>query len=115
MGMTRREFAKYLARDMHCPCGCLGREDTYVPQHRINRGIGGSKVLDRPANIIVLCSAVNGLIESNADIAAQARVYGWKLQRWQVPEDVPVFDRVTGEWFTLDNDFHRVIQERKAA
>lgn len=113
--MNRRQFAKYLARDQHCLCGCLGREDTYIPQHRMNRGIGGSKALDRPANIIVLCAEVNGLIESNADLAQKARVYGWKLQRWQIPEETPIYDRATGEWSILDNDFGRIIQERKAA
>ncbi|MFC9934614.1 hypothetical protein [Glutamicibacter sp. NPDC127525] len=113
--MNRKQFAKYLARDQHCPCGCLGREDTYIPQHRANRGIGGSKALDRPANIIVLCSEVNGLIESNADLAQQARAYGWKLQRWQIPEETAIYDRATCEWSILDNDFGRIIQERKAA
>lgn len=113
--MNRRHFAKYLARDLHCVCGCMGREDTYVPQHRAGRGMGGSKLLDRPSNIIVMCADLNGLIESQADLAQQARAYGWKLHRWQIPEETPIYDRATGEWFLLDNDFHRIIQERKAA
>lgn len=113
--MNARQFAKYLARDLHCVCGCMGREDTYVPQHRANRGMGGSKLLDRPANVIVMCSELNGLIESNADLAVLARAFGWKLERWQVPEEVPIYDRATGQWWLLDNEYNRIKQERKAA
>jgi hypothetical protein len=113
--MNRRQFAPYLARDMHCVCGCMGREETYVPQHRANRGMGGSKLLDRPANVIVMCSGLNILIETDADLAAQARAYGWKLERWQVPEEVPIYDRASGEWWLLDNEYNRIKQERKAA
>lgn len=113
--MKPREFAKYLARDLHCPCGCVGREDTLVPQHRAGRGMGGSKALDRPANIIVLCAEWNGLIESDAHFAALARDYGWKLHRWQTPEAEPIYDRATSEWFLLDNEFNRSITQQKAA
>lgn len=113
--MNARQFAKYLARDMHCVCGCMGREDTYVPQHRANRGMGGSKLLDRPANVIVMCSGLNILIEQNADLAAQARAYGWKLERWQSPEEVPIYDRATGEWYLLDNEYQRITYKKEAA
>lgn len=115
MAMTKRQFAKYLARDMHCPCGCMGREETYVPQHRKNRGLGGSKLLDTPSNIIVMCSELNGLIESNADLAAQAEQFGWKLKRWQDPAETPVFDRATGEWSLIDDDFNKTILGKRAA
>lgn len=113
--MNGRQFAKYLARDLHCVCGCVGREDTLIPQHRVNRGHGGSKLLDRPANILVLCSEVNGLIESDARVAAMARSYGWKLRSWENPETKPFYDRATGEWNLIDNDFNRSITTRKAA
>lgn len=113
--MNGRQFALYLARDMHCPCGCVGREDTFVPQHRAGRGMGGSKNLDRPANIIVLCSDMNGLIESDPKLAAVAREYGWKLSRWQTPEDEPFYDLATGAWHLIDNLYNRTITEKKAA
>lgn len=113
--MNGRQFAKYLARDLHCVCGCVGREDTLIPQHRVNRGMGGSTVLDRPANILVLCSEVNGLIESDAQTAAMARSYGWKLRSWENPETTPFYDRATGEWNLIDNDFNRITTTRKAA
>ena len=113
--MNGRAFALYLARDLHCPCGCSGREDTFVPQHRINRGMGGSRVLDRPANVIVMCSVMNGLIESDPNMAEAARTWGWKLSRWQVPEDEPFYDLATGTWNLIDNTYHRVITQKKAA
>jgi hypothetical protein len=113
--MNGRQFALYLARDMHCACGCVGREDTLVPQHRINRGLGGSKVLDRPANVIVLCSSANGLIESNATWASRAREYGWKLSRWESPEETPFYDLATGTWNLIDNLYRRTITEKAAA
>lgn len=113
--MNGRRFALYLARDVHCPCGCVGREDTFIPQHRINRGMGGSKILDRPSNVIVLCSEVNGLIESDAGWAQAARSYGWKLRRTDSPEAEPFYDRATGTWNLIDNDFNRTITDRKAA
>lgn len=113
--MNGRQFALFLARDMHCPCGCVGKEDTFVPQHRIGRGMGGSKVLDRPANIIVLCSLQNGLIESDPKSAAVAREYGWKLSRWEVPEEVPFYDLAAGTWNLVDNIYNRVITQKKAA
>jgi len=113
--MNGRAFALYLARDLHCPCGCVGREDTFVPQHRINRGMGGSRVLDRPANVLVMCSLVNGLIETDAKWAGAAREYGWKLSRWEAPEGTPFYDLATGTWNLIDNIYNRTITEKKAA
>lgn len=105
--MRPREFARYLARDLSCVCGCTGREDTLIPHHRANRGHGGSKLLDRPSNILTLCSHTNGLLESDPVWAATARDLGWKLARWQTPEEAPFYDRGTGEWYVLDNDYSR--------
>jgi hypothetical protein len=93
----------------------VGREDTFVPQHRINRGMGGSKTLDRPANVIVICSHANGLIESDAKSADLARQYGWKLSRWDSPEDVPFYDIATGTWNLIDNIYNRTVTNKKAA
>lgn len=113
--MNGRQFAKYLARDLRCVCGCVGKEDTLIPQHRVNRGHGGSKLLDRPANILVMCSEMNGLIESDAKVAALARGYGWKLRSWQTPEEEPFFDIPTGEWILLTDDYNRTTTTTKAA
>ena len=37
--------------------GCLGEAQT--THHRANRGSGGSKVLDHPANLVAVCSLCN--------------------------------------------------------
>ena len=113
--MNGRQFALFLARDLHCPCGCVGREDTFIPHHRVNRGMGGSRVLDRPANILVMCSEMNGLIESDPKLAEVARQYGWKLARWQEPETTPFFDLATGQWYLINNTFGRTKTEKRAA
>ena len=112
--MNGRQFALYLARDLHCVCGCVGQEDTLVPNHRAGRGMGGSRVLDRPANVLVMCSRMNNLIESDPKLAAVAREYGWKLSRWQVPEDEPFYDLATGTWNLIDNTYHRTITTKAA-
>ena len=60
--MTPKEFRKYIDRDSWCyHCG---QTEAIAPNHRISRGMGGSKVRNVPSNIIVLCSEMNGLIES---------------------------------------------------
>jgi len=104
--MKRKEFQKFLDRDKHCPhCGTT--DDTLVPQHRANRGMGGFKEGDQPANILVLCSLANGLIESNAKDAETARRFGWKIGRYMDPTTAPYYDAVTGIWWLLDNAYGR--------
>jgi hypothetical protein len=105
--MKSKEFAKYLERDIWCyHCGIT--DETLVPQHRIRRGMGGkNKRAEQPANVIVLCSYINGLIESNAIAASNALRYGWTLESYENPELRPVFDRMLGQWWILDNNFRR--------
>ena len=101
--MNQRMFNRYLSRDK----GCLhcGDTDTAVPHHRLNRGMGGSKERDKPANILVLCSFYNGLIESNAFAAERAREMGWKLRNGQHPTTAPVWVPRLASWFLLDDDY----------
>jgi hypothetical protein len=104
--MNQREFRKYLDRDGHCPhCGTT--DDTLIPQHRANRGHGGYKAGNTPANVIVLCSYMNWLIETDAQAATQARENGWKIGRYQDPATTPVHDTTTGTRWILDNDYGR--------
>jgi hypothetical protein len=103
--MTPKEFGKYVARDLYC-LHC-GNTDTLIPNHRANRQMGGSKKRNHPANIVVLCSLINGLIESDAKWAEKARKYGWKLSPWDDPFWVPVFDRIQNKWWLLDDEFGR--------
>ncbi len=103
MMMNKKTFSKFLDRDKCCShCGTT--DDTLIPQHRKNRGMGGSKDLDRPSNIIVLCSEANGLLESNSKFAELGRKFGWKLERWQEPESTPVY--MGNGWFLLDNEYN---------
>jgi hypothetical protein len=107
--MKRKEFDKYLKRDFgRCyHCGNVGPDN--IPQHRLNRGMGGSKARDVPSNIITFCSDHNGRIESNYVSAARAKRLGWKLESWQVPSDTPVFCMTTGEWYVLGDDYTRQV------
>lgn len=101
--MKPKDFARLMARDggcLHC-----GLTEAVSPNHRANRGMGGSKVRDVPSNLVVLCSWLNGVIESDAQWAAVARSYGWKLNTWQNPLEVPVYDARNREWLLLDDHY----------
>lgn len=104
--MNRQQFQRFIDRDGHCPhCGTT--DDTLVPNHRANRGHGGHKAGNQPANIVVLCSTINGAIEANAASAALARDFGWKLRRHEDPLTSPVYDTMTGTWWILDDKYGR--------
>lgn len=105
--MTEKEFKKYLARDGHCyHCGTT--DETLIPQHRRNRGMGGSVSRSRPSNLIVLCSLFNGAIEAVTEASVTAQRYGWKLRQGQEPTDTPVFDSWSGTWYLLDDNFGKM-------
>ena len=104
--MNQKQFQLYVKRDIHCPhCGTTG--DTLVPNHRANRGHGGYKAGDQPANILTMCAEINGLIETDPEWAETARKNGWKLRRHENPAEVPFFDVVHGAWFKINNTFGR--------
>ena len=101
--MNRKKFQKYLDRDggcVHC-----GEVETAVPNHRANRGMGGSKIRDVPSNIVVLCAYMNNAIESSSEAAEAALTYGWKLNSWQDPQTTPYWHAVRSEWVYLDDNF----------
>jgi hypothetical protein len=107
--MTPKQFQKFLDRDggcLHC-----GRFPEAVPHHRANRGMGGSKQRDVPSNIIVLCSIVNGQLESDPIAARRAKIWGWKLESWQDPREVPVYDPRSGFWFKLDDNHGSTVSD----
>lgn len=105
--MNSKEFAKYLRRDIGCVhCGVV---EQAVNHHRANRGNGGMKSLNRPSNILVVCSQLNGLMESDADWAARARDYGWKISKFAQPEFEPVYYPLEGRWYYLDDFYERAI------
>lgn len=103
--MTPKEFQKYMKRDGYC-LHC-GEADAVSPNHRANRGMGGSKKRDVPSNIVVLCSEMNGRIESDPTSADLARRHGWKLSSWEDPLAVPVVDLISGAAYLLDDEYGR--------
>lgn len=105
--MTPKNFARLVARDHYC-LHC-GETEALAPNHRINRGMGGSKLRDQPSNFVLLCSLFNGLIESDAHWAQVAKRRGWKLESWQDTLKEPVFDAMSGTWFMFDDDYGRVV------
>ena len=107
--MNKKQFQKYLDRDKACPC-CGANGDELIPQHRQNRGMGGSKSRNHPSNIIVFCSIGNGLMESNSTFAKLARECGWKLTTGQNPETTPV--RLWDGWFLLNDNYERTSTDK---
>ena len=96
MAVPKKVLKLVQARDSHCyHCGL---EEDLVPHHRINRGMGGSKLLDTPDNLMMVCGIYNGELESNQTVAASAR--GWEHKQ-PVGERLehPVFDRKGGRWY----------------
>lgn len=85
-------------------CVHCGAVDGLSLQHRINRGMGGSKYRDTPANLVVMCAVHNALLESDPALAHDARWKGWKLASWEQPTRCAVFYAPLGEWFLLDDD-----------
>lgn len=86
-------------RDPHC--WHCSTSSGLVLHHRANRGMGGSKILDTPQNMIMVCRVYNDQMESQADVAAAARDNGHKLGRYASPT-MPVYDAYFKKWFILD-------------
>ena len=99
MALPMKLRKQILERDQHCwHCGI--DDQTLVPHHRIGRGMGGSKLLDTPDNLMLVCSRYNGDMESDADVAAKARGWGHKLPPWE-QLSYPVYDVTGGSWWVL--------------
>jgi 5-methylcytosine-specific restriction endonuclease McrA len=104
MALPKKVRDLILERDPHCyHCG---QTEDLVPHHRKNKGMGGSKLLDTPDNLMMVCSKYNGDMESNPRVAQQARAWNHKLPVWE-STDWPVFDVAGGWWFLL-RDGNRV-------
>jgi hypothetical protein len=77
--------------------------ETLVPQDRANRGMGGFKGSVRLSNYVWLESWINGLIESDAKWAAEARRRGIKISRYDDPEQAWITHAVHGRVRLLDD------------
>ena len=105
MATPKKIVAQALKRDPHCVhCGQI---DDLQPHHRKGRGMGGSKILDRIDNIMMVCGLYNGGMESDSKLAKAARAWGHKLAQW---EDFgkPVFDAIEFRWYVLTSNGERV-------
>lgn len=75
-------------------------------QHRVSKGMGGSKLYDLPAFLITMCLKCNTELESDYKWAEEGRFNGWKILRITKPpsdpEKIPV--KIGKEWFFLDNE-----------
>lgn len=89
------------ARDGHRSAWTGDDTDTLVPQDRGNRGMGGTRIYNL-ANYVWLESHINGLIESRADWATEARRRGIKISKFSDPRLEPIDHAVHGAVF-LDN------------
>lgn len=94
-------------RDRDTHCYHCGQTNDLVPHHRRNRAMGGSKLLDKLSNLILVCSAYNGAMEADATIASQARDFGHKLGQWD-NFDTPVFDKVSRRWFMITDNGDKI-------
>lgn len=96
MALNKKLLQQVRDRDDHC--WHCGSEVDLVPHHRINRGMGGSKLLDTADNLIMVCAIYNGAMESYPDTARRARQYNHKLPVW-ADLQAPVYDVLTGWWY----------------
>lgn len=95
-------YARDGGRCPHC-----GETEAIGLQHRISKGMGGSKLLDIPSNLLTFCNVGNALLESDPVLAALGRETGWKLSRWDNPLTISVLDTGTGERWLLNNSYGR--------
>ena len=113
-GFSKRQVALMRVRDDN-RCAWTGEtSDRLVPQHRMGRGMGGSKAANRLSNGVLLDSLINGQIESDAVLQAEAVRRGVKVSRYANPLLVPVW-LVAHGWVLLDDDGGFTTVEERAA
>ena len=104
--MNKNSLKRIWKRDKGQCWHCGTDDDTVVPHHRANRGHGGSKVADRPSNVILMCAIHNGLMESDVNVFREAKEFGWKISRHSIPWNEPVMNW-EGRWFLLGDQFEK--------
>lgn len=98
-----------LERDGHRCLTCGTTWDLTI-NHRINRGMGGSRLLNSPENLTTACATCNSSYENHPEAA---RRFGWKALRGSDLTAIPVRAANLG-WYRLDADGGRVAVEAVA-
>lgn len=98
------KFRKRIYERDHGRCWHCGTDENVTIHHRINRGMGGSKLLDMPSNLVVMCAAFNQAMESDLRAHKLAKEKGWKVSRHSRVSDVPIWDFL-GNQCLLDDAF----------
>lgn len=102
-GLTKKHVAALRVRDENRSAWTGEESDTLVPQHRANRGMGGSRKANTLSNVVLLESRINSLIESDPEWQAEAVRRGIKVSKFADPRMVPVEHAVHGlVWLTDD-------------
>ena len=94
--------------------GCTYRAT--VADHRANRGMGGSNVLDNTVNLVAACGLCNGLKETlSGPLLDDLKRRGLRLPRAGTNAETLLFASDShvkyrdGEWYRLDNSGGRQI------
>jgi hypothetical protein len=96
---------KIMERDSGA-CWHCGTNDNVQIHHRTNRGMGGSKLLDRPSNLVVVCAEYNYAMESDFISARSARDLGHKVSRHASIIHSPI-RHFMGKWYLLDDRYQK--------
>lgn len=91
-------------------CVACGTEYDLTPQHRANRGMGGSKRGHGLSNLVTMCRHHNEQLESDPKFAELGRRMGWKVKRnsGPPPSDIAVWSFPELAWFLLADDGSRL-------
>ena len=100
---------RMLERDGY-KCVACGTEYDLTPQHRANRGMGGSKRGHGLSNLVTMCKRHNEQLESDPKFAELGRRMGWKVKRNSGPpaSEIAVWSFPDWGWFLLADDGSRL-------
>ena len=100
---------RMLERDGY-KCVACGTEYDLTPQHRANRGMGGSKHGHGLSNLVTMCKRHNEQLESDPKFAELGRRMGWKVKRnsGPPPSEIAVWSFPELAWFLLADDGSRL-------
>lgn len=103
MKISEKVRNQVFARDEY-RCVACGTSNALTIQHRVSKGMGGSKQFDTVAYLLAMCNFCNTRLESDAEWAEIGLDSGWKMMRnvkpKQDPTQVPV--RYLDGWYVLN-------------